>query len=105
MMDASAAVSVILGSSQLGTPPKRSGTPVDVPNGWDPRTNKQPTGLFVALPAAVPCFSSPTGHPTKEKIRRCKATADFWWGAQWDSNPRSPDPQSGALTDYAIGTT
>ena len=46
MMDASAAVSVILGSSQLGTPPKRSGTPVDVPNGWDPRTNKQPTGLF-----------------------------------------------------------
>ena len=105
MMDASAAVSVILGSSQLGTPPKRSGTPVDVPNGWDPRTNKQPTGLFVALPAAVPCFSSPTGHPTKEKIRRCKATADFWWGAQWDSNPRSPDPQSGALTDYAMGTT
>ena len=105
MMDASAAVSVILGSSQLGTPPKRSGTPVDIPNGWDPRTNKQPTGLFVALPAAVPCFSSPTGHPTKEKIRRCKATADFWWGAQWDSNPRSPDPQSGALTDYAMGTT
>ena len=72
MMDASAAVSVILGSSQLGTSPKRSGTPVDIPNGWDPRTNKQPTGLFVALPAAVPCFSSPTGHPTKEKIRRCK---------------------------------
>ena len=29
----------------------------------------------------------------------------FWWGAQWDSNPRSPDPQSGALTDYAMGTT
>ena len=104
-MDASAAVSVILGSSQLGTPPKRSGTPIDIPDGWDPRTNKQPTGLFVALPAAVPCFSSPTGHPTKEKIRRCKATADFWWGAQWDSNPRSPDPQSGALTDYAMGTT
>ncbi len=26
-------------------------------------------------------------------------------GAQWDSNPRSPDPQSGALTDYAMGTT
>lgn len=74
MMDASAAVSVILGSSQLGTPPKRSGTPVDIPNGWDPRTNKQPTGLFVALPAAVPCFSSPTGHPTKEKT----AVANSW---------------------------
>ena len=66
MMDASAAVSVILGSSPTGHPTKESGTPVDIPNGWDPRTNKQPTGLFVALPAAVPCFSSPTGHPHKK---------------------------------------
>ena len=50
-----------------------------------------------------PC-SSPTG--LKEKIRRCKKQQRiFWWGAQWDSNPRSPDPQSGALTDYAMGTT
>ena len=31
--------------------------------------------------------------------------AGAWWGAQRDSNPRSPDPQSGALTDYAMGTT
>ena len=46
MMDASAAVSVIFGSSQLGTPPKRSGTPVDIPNGWDPRAKQQPTGLI-----------------------------------------------------------
>ena len=46
MMDASAAVSVILGSSQLGTPPKRSGTPIDIPNGWDPRAKQQPTGLI-----------------------------------------------------------
>ena len=46
MMDASAAVSVILGSSPTGHPTKESGTPIDIPNGWDPRTNKQPTGLF-----------------------------------------------------------
>ena len=25
-------------------------------------------------------------------------------GGRWDSNPRSPDPQSGALTDYATPT-
>ena len=40
----------------------------------------------------------------KEKAR-CFEQRTFWWGAQWDSNPRSPDPQSGALTDYAMGTT
>ena len=71
----------------LDTPPKKKirrckqlecGTPVDVPNGWDPRTNKQPTGLFVALPAAVPCFSSPTGHPHKKSP--LLKTADFLVG-------------------------
>ena len=40
----------------------------------------------------------------KEKVH-CLKQRTFWWGAQWDSNPRSPDPQSGALTDYAMGTT
>ena len=69
MMDASAAVSVILGSSQLGTPPKRSGTPVDVPNGWDPRTNKQPTGLFVTPPLAGPCCSSSTEKHKRKKTK------------------------------------
>ena len=49
-------------------------------------------------------FESHWDTPPNKKIRRCKASADFWWGAQWDSNPRSPDPQSGALTDYAMGT-
>ena len=44
----------------------------------DPRTNKQPTGLFVALPAAVPCFSSPTGHPHKKSP--LLKTADFLVG-------------------------
>ena len=79
-------------------------TPVDIPNGWDPRAKQQPTGLIAygathRRPVLVPLDTPP------KKIRRCKATADFWWGAQWDSNPRSPDPQSGALTDYAMGTT
>ena len=50
-------------------------------------------------------FESHWDTPPNKKIRRCKASANFWWGAQWDSNPRSPDPQSGALTDYAMGTT
>ena len=31
---------------------------VDIPSRWEPRTNKHPTGVFVAPPAAVPCCSS-----------------------------------------------
>ena len=46
----------------------------------------------------------PPERIAKEKVR-CFEQRTFWWGAQWDSNPRSPDPQSGALTDYAMGTT
>ena len=33
--------------------------PVDIPTGWKPRTNKSPTGAFVAPPAVGPCCSSP----------------------------------------------
>ena len=33
--------------------------PVDIPTGWEPRTNKSPTGAFVAPPAVGPCCSSP----------------------------------------------
>ena len=44
----------------------------------------------------------PRAHNKKTPLRKKRS---FWWGAQWDSNPRSPDPQSGALTDYAMGTT
>ena len=80
---------------------------VDIPTDWDPQANQQPTGLLVALPLMRQSrlVRAPLGTPPNKKIRRCKASADFWWGAQWDSNPRSPDPQSGALTDYAMGTT
>ena len=28
----------------------------------------------------------------------------FIWGGRWDSNPRSPVPQTGALTSYATST-
>ena len=28
----------------------------------------------------------------------------FKWGGRWDSNPRSPVPQTGALTSYATST-
>ena len=80
---------------------------VDIPTDWNPQANQQPTGLLVALPLMRQSrlVRAPLGTPPNKKIRRCKASADFWWGAQWDSNPRSPDPQSGALTDYAMGTT
>ena len=44
-------------------------------------------------------------YPLTGEMARCFEQRTFWWGAQWDSNPRSPDPQSGALTDYAMGTT
>ena len=47
---------------------------------------------------------APLGTPPTKKVR-CVKQRTFWWGAQWDLNPRSPDPQSGALTDYAMGTT
>ena len=33
--------------------------PVDIPTGWEPRTNKSPTGAFVAPRAVGPCCSSP----------------------------------------------
>ena len=43
-------------------------TPVDVPTGWDPRTNQKPTGLLIAPPAARPVlFQIP--------LRRLKKTS------------------------------
>ena len=39
---------------------------VDIPMRWEPRTNKHPTGVFVAPPAAVPCCSSPVPPPRKK---------------------------------------
>ena len=41
--------------------PDAAASPLDIPEGWDPRTNQQPTGLLIALPAAVPCCSNPSG--------------------------------------------
>ena len=29
---------------------------------------------------------------------------NFFWGGRWDSNPRSPESQSDALTNYATST-
>ena len=42
---------------------------VDIPGRWEPRTNKHPTGVFVAPPAAVPCCSSPVPSTTKKVPR------------------------------------
>ena len=77
MMDASAAVSVILGSSQLGTPPKRSGTPVDIPNGWDPRAKQQPTGLIAYGAAHRRPVLVLLGTPPKKKSAVAKQQRIF----------------------------
>ena len=49
--------------------PDAAASPLDIPGGWDPRTNQQPTGLLIALPAAVPCCSNPSGSGIKRKLR------------------------------------
>ena len=66
---------------------------------------KSPTGALIASHCAAALFES---HWAPHQIKKSAVAMQqriFWWGAQWDSNPRSPDPQSGALTDYAMGTT
>ena len=35
----------------------------------------------------------------KRDTRRPVCPCLFVWGGRWDSNPRSPEPQSGALTN------
>ena len=37
--------------------------------------------------------------PIKRNARSLKEVRAFRWGGRWDSNPRSPEPQSGALTN------
>ena len=63
--------------------------------------SRVPLGCWLRLAAAALFESHWTErkNPPLQKQQRIS-----WWGAQWDSNPRSPDPQSGALTDYAMGT-
>ena len=96
---------------QIKNPPMQSISTafvlVDIPTDWDPQANQQPTGLLVALPLMRQSrlVRAPLGTPPNKKSADAKHQRIFWWGAQWDSNPRSPDPQSGALTDYAMGTT
>ena len=45
--------------------------PVDIPTGWEPRTNKNPTGVFVAPPAVGPCCSSPLPHRKRKTSTQC----------------------------------
>ena len=77
----------------------------DIPEDWEPRAKQQPTGLIACGAARRrPVRAHWTPHQIKKSAVAMQQRI-FWWGAQWDSNPRSPDPQSGALTDYAMGTT
>ena len=45
--------------------------PLDIPTGWEPRTNKSPTGAFVAPPAVGPCCSSPLPHRKRKTSTHC----------------------------------
>ena len=42
--------------------------PVDIPTGWDPRTNQQPTGLLVAA-YRRPCCPTPTTGKKAPQLR------------------------------------
>ena len=65
--------------------PDAAASPLDIPGGWDPRTDQQPTGLLIALPAAVPCCSNPS-RSIKRKLRVSRHGVFFLW--TWrDSNP------------------
>ena len=92
------------GQSPTGHPAGESSPTVDIPTDWDPRASQSHTMALTASLRAAALFES---HWVPHQIKkvRCFEQRTFWWGAQWDSNPRSPDPQSGALTDYAMGTT
>ena len=57
---------------------RKTASLLDIPEDWVPRTNQQSAGLLVARPLAVPCFSSPAGHPHKKSP--LLKTADFLVG-------------------------
>ena len=61
-------------------------------NGWTGwiRTSGMTESKSVALPLGY--------GPIKNHFKR-------EWGGWWDSNPRPPEPQSGALTNCATPTT
>lgn len=62
---------------------------IDIPTHWEPRTNKHPTGVFVAPPAAWPCCSSPV-PPTTKKVPRPKV-----WGLVVEHCQRQSNLQAG----------
>ena len=69
---------------------------------------KRPAGTFFFPAFTLPGLTSSgrcsrkTGRKEKRKSSRPKQGA--LWGAQRESNPRPPEPQSGALTNCAMGT-
>ena len=50
--------------------PDRSRIPVDIPTGWEPRTNQSPTGALIAFAALGTCCSSPVPSTTKKSPDR-----------------------------------
>ena len=50
--------------------PDRSRIPVDIPTGWEPRTNQSPTGALIAFAALGTCCSRPVPSTTKKSPDR-----------------------------------
>ena len=61
---------------------------VDIPTHWEPRTNKHPTGVFVAPPAAWPCCSSPVPPTTKNPQTFVWGFFVWWWYRTRTISPR-----------------
>ena len=74
---------------------------VDIPTHWETRTNKHPTGVFVAPPAAWPCCSSPVPPTTKKVPRPKDLAASFLVDIPMRWEPRAKQQQRVALADFS----
>ena len=71
--------------------------PVDIPSRWEPRTNKHPTGVFAAPPAAVPCCSRPVPSTTKKVPRPNGLAASFLVDIPRRWEPRAKQQPTGLI--------
>ena len=56
------------------------------------------------MQGSKPCALPLGDGPTKEETKSPLVSQGLPQGGYWDSNPRPPEPQSGALTSCAIPT-
>ena len=77
--------------------PDRSRIPVDIPTGWEPRTNQSPTGALIAFAALGTCCSRPVPSTTKKSPDRSRIPVDI--PTDWE--PRTNQSPTGALVTFA----